>query len=124
MLCWDCMVGSLVQDVRVRNLRCGGGVESCASPSGCWGDMAGEFFSASWYRVERLKPAVAQSCRTGAPPVSRTDLVCPAGSRVGAVSSVCPAAYHLIGLMDGRHSVRAIWGIRDGDAGRRGAESG
>jgi putative peptide zinc metalloprotease protein len=71
--------------------------------------MAGEFFSASWYRVERLKPRLRSHVRLlrqeyrGATWYVLQDL---ASERFHRFAS---AAYLLIGLMDGRRTVREIW---------------
>ena len=71
--------------------------------------MAGEFFSASWYRVERLKPRLRSHVElTRHQYRGRTSYVLQdrASERFHRFT---PAAYRLIGLMDGRHTVRAIW---------------
>ncbi len=71
--------------------------------------MAGEFFSASWYRVERLKPRLrSHVALTRHQYRGRTWYVLQdrASERFHRFT---PAAYRLIGLMDGRHTVRAIW---------------
>ena len=71
--------------------------------------MAGEFFSASWYRVERLRPRLRSHVElTWHQYRGRTSYVLQdrASERFHRFT---PAAYRLIGLMDGRHTVRAIW---------------
>ncbi|MBA5869149.1 MAG: HlyD family efflux transporter periplasmic adaptor subunit [Nitrospira sp. CR2.1] len=71
--------------------------------------MAGEFFSASWYRVERLKPRLRSHVDlTRHQYRGRTWYVLQdrASERFHRFT---PAAYHLIGLMDGRHTVRTMW---------------
>ena len=70
--------------------------------------MAGEFFSSSWYRVEQLKPRLRSHVELARHQYrGRTWYVLQdrASERFHRFS---PAAYHLIGLMDGRHNVRTI----------------
>ena len=71
--------------------------------------MAGEFFSASWYRVERVKPRLRSHVLLARHQYrGRTWYVLQdrASDRFHRFS---PAAYQLIGLMDGRRSVREMW---------------
>ena len=71
--------------------------------------MAGDFFSTSWYRVERLKPRLRSHVHLlrqeyrGRTWYVLQDL---ASDRFHRFASV---AYLLIGLMDGRRTVREIW---------------
>jgi putative peptide zinc metalloprotease protein len=71
--------------------------------------MSGEFFSTSWYRVERLKPRLRSHVHLlrqeyrGRTWYVLQDL---ASDRFHRFAS---AAYLLIGLMDGRRTVREIW---------------
>ena len=71
--------------------------------------MSGEFFSTSWYRVERLKPRLRSHVHLlrqeyrGRTWYVLQDL---ASDRFHRFASV---AYLLIGLMDGKRTVREIW---------------
>ena len=71
--------------------------------------MAGDFFSTSWYRVERLMPRLRSHVRLlrqeyrGRTWYVLQDL---ASERFHRFTS---AAYLLIGLMDGRRTVREVW---------------
>jgi putative peptide zinc metalloprotease protein len=71
--------------------------------------MATEFFSPSWYRVERLKPRLRSHVRLhrhqyrGQIWYVLQDLASDKFHRFG------PAAYAVIGLMDGRRTVQQIW---------------
>lgn len=71
--------------------------------------MAGEFFSASWYRVERLKPRLRSHVELARHQYRGRTWYVLQDRASDRFHRFAPAAYHLIGLMDGRHSVRAIW---------------
>ena len=73
------------------------------------GDVAGEFFSASWYRVERLKPRLRSHVELARHQYRGRTWYVLQDRASERFHRFAPAAYHLIGLMDGRHSVRAIW---------------
>lgn len=71
--------------------------------------MAGEFFSASWYRVERLKPRLRSHVELTRHQYRGQTWYVLQDRASERFHRFAPAAYQLIGLMDGRHTVRAIW---------------
>jgi putative peptide zinc metalloprotease protein len=79
--------------------------------------MAGEFFSTSWYRVERVRPRLRSHVHLlrqeyrGRTWYALQDL---ASDRFHRFAS---AAYLLIGLMDGKRTVREIWEAATGTLG-------
>lgn len=71
--------------------------------------MAGEFFSASWYRVERLKPRLRSHVDLARHQYRGQTWYVLHDRASERFHRFPPAAYQLIGLMDGRRSVHEIW---------------
>lgn len=71
--------------------------------------MAGDFFSASWYRVERLKPRLRSHVQLLRHQYRERTWYVLQDLSADRFHRFAPAAYHVIGLMDGRRPVRDIW---------------
>ncbi|MBX3301374.1 MAG: hypothetical protein KF693_04095 [Nitrospira sp.] len=71
--------------------------------------MAGDFFSASWYRVERLKPRMRNHVHLQRHQYRGQIWYVLQDRAADRFHRFSPAAYHVIGLMDGRRTVRDIW---------------
>lgn len=71
--------------------------------------MAGDFFSASWYRVERLTPRLRSHVQLARHQYRGQAWYVLQDRASERFHRFTPAAYQLIGLMDGRRSVRDVW---------------
>ncbi|NOS78792.1 MAG: HlyD family efflux transporter periplasmic adaptor subunit [Nitrospira sp.] len=71
--------------------------------------MGGEFFSASWYRVERLTPRLRSHVQLARHQYRGQTWYVLHDRASERFQRFTPAGYQLIGLMDGRRSVRDIW---------------
>lgn len=71
--------------------------------------MAGDLFSASWYRVERLRPRLRSHVRLLRHQYRGQTWYVLQDLSADRFHRFAPAAYHLIGLMDGTRPVSDIW---------------
>lgn len=71
--------------------------------------MEAAFFSQSWYRVAAMRPKLRSHVRIHRHVYRGRDWYVMQDDSTGKFHRFSPAAYHLIGLMDGRHSLESIW---------------
>src|SRR5882724_11529794 len=71
--------------------------------------MAEPFLSASWYRVAGLKPRLRDHARVFRHSYHAKHWHVNQDELTGQTHRVTPAAYHLIGRMDGKSTVQDLW---------------
>ena len=71
--------------------------------------MGGALFSPSWYRVAQIKPQIRAHARFQRHFYRGQLWYVLQDPGTGRCHRLTPAAYHLIGLMDGRRSINQIW---------------
>ena len=81
--------------------------------------MATSLFSPSWYRVQNLKPRLRRQVE-----IHRHDYLHQVwfvlqDHATGRSHRLTPAAYRLVGLMDGKRTVQAIWDLANEQLGTR-----
>jgi len=71
--------------------------------------METAFFSQSWYRVAAMRPQLRSHVRIHRHFYRGREWYVMQDYSTGKFHRFSPEAYHLIGLMDGRHSLESIW---------------
>lgn len=81
--------------------------------------MANALFSASWYRVQDLRPKLRKHIRLHRHDYRDRVWFILQDLSTGKSQRVTPAAYRLIGLMNGKRSLQALWDIVNQQQGGR-----
>ena len=71
--------------------------------------MAGSFLSASWYRVATLRPQLRSHAQVQRQRFRGKPWYVLRDAASGKLHRFSPGAYHVMQLMDGRHSIDEIW---------------
>jgi len=71
--------------------------------------MAGSFLSASWYRVAELRPQLRSHAHVQRQRYRGRPWYVLRDSASGKLHRFTPGSYHVLQLMDGQHSIDAIW---------------